>query len=389
MSRSYALPDDDSDSTDALGPLMGARRPKYETLNDVLAPWIEMQPLGEELVIFINVPSILRHLFNDHALARLTRGELNRSPRNLTAELINIGAHYRNYVAKYFQRPSVVIFYYSSVPCAAKVAINPDFKSAMYSRRLEATAYVPVPEYESIRRYVAYNLRLTKVIMQRIPNMHLVDTRTIDPEAWPAALMNEGRVKGAALVVSSFDTDLQYAAGIPGQSLAYDTAVFRANGDHSRLVTADTTIMEFMRASKAKTATDLTLVLAPAHIVYLLALTGDESVSVDGVQKMGVIRSGSFVAKGVASGRLPPDAPSLQALLDEGGLPEGAEDVVRRAWGTLIHHTYVGTVSPAEMALVDQDIVNLSGLGELERVNAEQFNGRLNLEMAFAGEASY
>ena len=375
----------EAEGDSALGPMLGLRRPRFETLHEVLAPWLELQPQGGELFVFVNVTSVLRHLFSEFSVAKLSRGELNRHPRLLAAELVNIASHYRHYAQRFYGLSSTVLLYHSTKKCAAKLAVDEGYKASVYAKRMEAGA---TGEYELLRRYVEFNLGVAKPLFERIPHMHLVDTGEIDPEAWPMALMLEGRVTGPALFLSSYAADLQYALGSPADAgMGHQSAVLHANGDHSRLTDRAGLVAESLRSSK--TGAELAVQLAPEHYLYMLALAGEEDLGVRGVQKTGLAKAAKLIAKAVSAGRLPPDAVSLQALLEDGQIPEGTAPDVERAWRLLVHHDYAATVEPALLSLADAQLVNRSGLGELEKANAQFFDGVLNIEMAFSGETGY
>ena len=371
----------DTDSQTALGPLLGLRRPRYEILHDTLAPFLSSQPSDGDLFLFVNVTNALRQLFSEYAVARLTRGELNRHPRLLAAELLNLAGHYRNYAWKHFERRTTVLLYHSTRPCPAKQTVLPGYKAALYAKRLDQAP----GEFEAVRRYVAFNLTVARQLAEFIPHVHVVDTGETDPEAWPWALLEEGRVAGPMLVLSSWTTDLQYTLASPGGlGSGFGGAVLRAAGDHTRVVTRDGLLEELLR--KSKTCDELVARLAPEHFPYLLALAGDDDLGVPGIPKVGMAKAAKMVADRVAKGLLPADAPGLPQLLEDGRLTEEHHATIQAAWETLVHSYYTARIPPAAMSALDATLVNRSGLGELEAANARFFAGAINLDMLFAGE---
>jgi hypothetical protein len=373
--------DESDDGSSVIGPLIGARRPRYDVLYDVIGDFVARQPIDEDLFIFVDLMSALRHFFSEYSTAQLTRGELNRHPRQLAAELLNIAGHYRNYVWKHHGRRSTVLMYHSTAKCPAKLAVSPDFKANVYAKRIGGAG----PEYDVIRGYVAFNLRIAKQIAERIPHVHVIDTGETDPEAWPWALAREGRVVGSALVLSSWAADYQYALG-PGVDpmSGREWGVLRASGEHSRLVLRDGLVGEVLR--KSKTGEEIASKLAPEHFLYMLALAGDDDLGAPGIPKFGMAKAAKHIAKCVAEGRLPPGSPSLEALLEDGRIPDGQAEAVERCWRLLVHDSYAPTVSQEAMAAIDAQMVNRSGIGELEKANAQYFGGALNLPLLFAGE---
>jgi hypothetical protein len=372
---------DESDGGNAIGPIIGTRRPRYEILHDVLGEWIARQPANEDLYFFVNVGSVLRQLFSEYTVAKLTRGELNRHPRALAAELVNIAGHYRNYAWKHFGRRSTVLMYHSTQKCTAKLEASPDYKANFYAKQLGGAA----PEYDVVRAYTQFNLKVARQVTEFIPHVHIVDTGPVDPEAWPWAVASEGRVNGSAVVLSSWDADLQYALS-PGVDAmtGREWAVLRASGDHSRLIAAETLFHELLR--KTKTAEDVISKLAAGHFPYALALAGDDDLGAAGIPKFGMSRAAKYVGKAAGEGLLAPDAPNLSALL-ESGLSEEQQAVASRCWSLLVHdHYYSQVVQESDLSAIDAQMVNRSGLAELEKANAQYFGGILNLELLFAGE---
>jgi hypothetical protein len=365
----------------AIGPLIGMRRPRYEILHDVLAPFIQSQQPDGELYFFVNIGSVLRQLFSEYTVAKLTRGELNRHPRSLAGELVNIAGHYRNYAYKHFGRRSTVVMYYSSERCPVKLETRPDFKSHFYAKQIGGAA----PEFDVVRTYAQFNLKVAQQVTTFIPHVHLVDTGLVDPEPWPWAVAAEGRVQGSAVVVSSWDTDLQYALSPGSDPLSgREWAVLRASGEHSRLITADSIFSELLR--KSKTGADVAAKLSPGHFPYVLALAGEDDLGASGIPKYGMSRAAKHVAKCAEEGRLSADAPNLEALLESGGLSNENVEIVKRCWKNLVHADYAARITSTEMSAIDAKMVNRSGLAELEKANAQYFGGALNLELLFAGE---
>jgi hypothetical protein len=365
----------------ALGSLIGLRRPRYDVLDEVLAPFLDAQTTGEDLYVFINLNSALRQLFSEYTVAKLTRGELNRHPRVLAAELVNLAGHYRNYAWKMFNKRTTVLLYHSTCRCDRKIAVSADYKERLYAKRLGPVA----DEYEVIRRYVAFNLLIARELFDRVPHMHLVDTGQIDPEAWPETLLAAGRVPGPSLILSSWNCDLAYAARPAEVGSGRGIAVIKAAGDHTRVITHEGVFLEALRGSK--TAEALSSRLDPGHFPYVLTLAGEEDLGVRGIQKVGMSRAAKLVADRVAEGRLPPDAPSLGALLEDGKIAVENHSIVEASWRLLVHTSHAAEVQPAEEASIDAQLVNRSGIGELEQANAKYFHGSpVNLEMCYAGE---
>ena len=365
----------------AIGPLIGMRRPRYEILHDVLGPYIQSQPTDGDMYFFINIGSVLRQLFSEYTVTKLTRGELNRHPRALAGELVNIAGHYRNYAYKHFGRRSTVVMYYSSERCAEKLADCPDFKANFYAKQLGGAA----PEFDVVRAYAQFNLKVAQQVATFIPLVHLVDTGDVDPEPWPWAVASEGRVQGSAVVVSSWDADLQYALSPSCDPMSgREWAVLRASGEHSRLITGNDLFHELLR--KSKTGAELAERLAPGHYPYVLALAGEDDLGVAGIAKYGMSRAAKHVAKCAQEGKLAPDAPNLQALLESGGLSAEDSETVGRSWRNLVHADYAARITPSQMSAIDAKMVNRSGMAELEKANAQYFEGALNLELLFAGE---
>ena len=373
MRNSASKPDD----TGVIGPLIGLRRPRYELLHDILGAFLESQPLNEDVFIFVNLSSALRQLFSEYATAQLTRGELQRHPRVLAAELLNLAGHYRNYIWKHYGRNSTVLMYHSTQRSPSKLAISEDYKAAFYAKRLHGGN----GEHEMLRQYVTFNLNVARQVSEFIPHLHVLDTGTIDPDAWPWLLAAEGRVNGPGIVLSSWDSDLQYTVAPVDSMSGRDWAVLRASGDHSRLIQASSLWSDVLKKTKDTTSP---VILDPNHFLYALALAGSDDLSVPGIPRYGIPRAAKAIAKQVEAGRLPPDSVNLPALLEEAGLSEEASSIATRCWNLLVHDAYSAT--PTEMAAVDAQMVNRSGIGEIEQANARYFSGALSLELLFAGE---
>jgi hypothetical protein len=359
----------------ALGPMIGLRRPNYGVLDEVLGPWAaSWRAPGERLAVFVNLNSALRQLFTEYAAANVTSREMNGSPRALASELFNLAGHYRNYFWKRHGRGADVLLYHSTERCPERVAAWDSYKESLYSKRIDP----PSGPARAMRNYVDFNLRVLQQLLRHAPNAHLVDTGPLDPEAWPGALMADGRVGADALVVSGWFADLQYA-------LAAGVAVLQAKGANSKLVTSAGLLGHALRGSK--TAGDSIAALSPEHFRYVLALAGDGDLGAPGLTKYGPAKAAALVARRVAAGGLPPEHVGIEQLAADGRLDPAGEAQARRAWALLDQETYVGEwATPARMAAVDAQMVNRDG-NALEEADAKYFRGRpLSLDLIFAGE---
>lgn len=367
-----------NDSSSALGPLIGIRRPRYDILDSTLGPFSGRQPKQGDTTIFVNVGSILRQFFSEYSTARLTRSELERNPRTLASELINMAAHYRNYLWKYHGRNTTILMYYSTEYCDFKLGLDPDYKKTFYEKRMPDGS----EDYTSLRRYVEFNLRTATAVAKYIPNLHIVNTGKIDPEAWPWIYADMNPLSdGGAVIISTWNSDIQYLLK-PGD---VEFAYLRAAGDKTALVTYHDLIADSLRSTK--TAEKYSAILKPEHFMYMLALAGDSDLSVAGINKVGLGRAAAIVAKRVEQGFLPANSVNLQSLLEECDLKEDAKEAVSRVWSVLVHDDYAGHVSEDDMLAISEQMVNQSSLGTLEQINSQYFsNVQINVEMIFAGE---
>lgn len=368
-----------------IGPMIGIRRPRYEVLAETLGSFLQNNvPEGGHVSFFINLGSTLRQLFSEYSAEKLTAGETRQHPYVMAAELINLAGHYRHYAWSRYGARSTVAFYHSTVRCQEKIASAGSYKGAYYSKRVD----VPQGPMALVRRYSDTNLKMAQQVLRRIPDMYLVDTGAIDPEAWPWAVMQSGAVSSPSVVISGWESDAQYALAqdmIPEMSM-HPVALLRAQGDGTRIVSRETLVPFLLRDSKQ--GADLASGLSPGHALYMLALSGDKDLGVEGLPKVGPAKAAKLIGAASRSGKLPPDHPSLTSLLEEAGLAGEQGQAASSAWSCLVHADYARAhATPSAMALTMAQLEDLSGLLELERANSKYFSDTpINLDMAFAGE---
>ncbi len=374
---------DDGGLLSPVGPLVGTRRPRYDVLNEELGRFIASNcPKGSDLTFFINIGHALRQFFSAYTTQRLSEYELRHHPRVLAGELINLAAHYRHYAWSRFGVHTTVALYHSTKRCPQRLAALEGYKSTYYSKRVDPN---PPGEYAMVRKYVDQNVEMARLFCRRVPSVYVVDTGELDAEAWPWAMMATDQVRGPAVVVSGWESDAQYALApdlIPEMAMR-PVVVLRASGERTVLVGRETAVDFLLR--KSKTADDLAQGLSPSHALYLIAMSGEADLGVDGVPKVGAAKAAKMIQDAVRSGRLPGGSPSLEALQEETGI---RSDELAGSWRCLVHRDYAREfATPSVMSSIEQQLVDLSGLGELEKVNNEYFaDAPVNLGMLMAGE---
>jgi hypothetical protein len=361
-------------STSAIGSFIGMRRPRYELLDDLLPDIINSSPIGKDIFLFINLNSILKQLYSEYTTAKVSKSELQRNPRMLSAELLNLVGHYRNYIYKYFNRNTSIFLYHSTEYCDDKLLIYPEYKSKFYSKRLSTDA--ELGEFKLIKGYVDYNIKIAQTVCKKIPNLYLVDTGKIDPEAFPAILNLEGRVDGTNIIMSSWYTDLQYA-------IKPNTYVLKANGDHTKLIGFDNLLDEAYKDVKEKNFIELNF--SQDYFPFTLALAGDSDLGSAITPKYGIGKAFKQISKIIANGHID----SIDLFVEECNLSEAQKSIVEINWKLLNHDAYGNEVLIKRqdiLANIDLQLVNLSCISDIEKVNIDYFNGSLNLDMIFAGE---
>jgi len=371
----------DNSGGPVLGPIIGFRRPNYGVLDAVLAPFIQSAAStgAGEVCMMINLGSALRQMYSEYVTERATQGELQQWPYYLAAELVNLAGHYRNYVWSRHNMTTTMVMYHSTKRCADKAVECPDYKAAFYSKRMQPNS----PELEMMRRYVDANLQAAREVVSFIPNMHIIDTGALDPEAWPWQAIHEGRIPNPAIVMSGWDSDLQYALA---ECAGHPVGVLRASGQNTSLVTRGSVVQKMIGGTKSME--EFLHEFAPEHIMYLIALMGEKDLGVEGVRGMGPGRAAKAILGQIRRGKLTGQAPTLRALLEDSFLKSENEADVRRSWGALIHRDYCRVhATPSRMDAIAAQCVDRFQPGAISEANSKFF-GRtpFDVRMATAGE---
>jgi hypothetical protein len=368
-------------SDSIIGTLLGIRSPKYEILDEVLAPFLSNQPAGKELILFINLDSILRHLFSDYTTAKITKSDLNRHPRLLASGILNLAGHYRHYISKYFNRSTTIVFYYSTLLCKSKLEISSTYKQNFYNKRVHNIK----EDYTVLNKYVQFNTNIAKKIAEYIPNLYLVDTYSVDPEVLPQIFFNDKKIFDTTIVISTYLTDYQYILNSENNDFnTQNWAILYPSGDHTKLIENHTLL--YYTLGKSKNKEELINQLTPEHFLYMLPIFGDDNLSVDGFYKYGPVKAFKHILQRYQSGFLPGDYANLRALLEEGKFSDSQKEIIERNWKLLIHSDYSNKIPDSNLQLIDSQLINKSGLSEIEKANSVYFENMLNLNFLYDGE---
>jgi hypothetical protein len=359
--------------------LLGGKRPKYTVLEETLGRYLLNCCVGEEkeVTMFFNLNSLFKLLFNDYAIERLTRGEIKRNPFALAFELLQLCAHYRNYIWKYNIKTSIV-FFYSDEKCIEKTNTYVSYKEKLYNKQLNPL----IAEFELIRNYVKSNILLASRIALRIPNTYFVNTGSIDPEVWPYAFIKEGKVNCTSFIVSLFTSDYQYLT----LDTTYPCCILQPNAQHTKLITKSnfySIILKDIKSLKDK-AHLLNINLIP----YLIALIGSEDFSISGIPKMRIGRAMTKLLGYEERGLIGEGTPSKEILLSL--VEDNYKNIIEINWNTLNYESYYKKITDTEMFKVENQIEDINEPGIIPEVNSKYFcDTPIDTKMIFAGEGQY
>lgn len=190
-----------------------ARQVKFDVLHKLLGPIIRTHQI-QNVNVFINLDDILHKLHNPQIDKDLTVSKSNTIVR-LTADIINLAAHYREYMMREGWNAKVYLYYTSST--------KGPFRNTIY-RTTYRDHFINInsntnQHYAHLNMAIPGVLSLTKSIVQYIEGVYLIDTSFIEPSVAPM-ILNSLYPADFNFIITRDEYDYQYVI-YPGWAIIY------------------------------------------------------------------------------------------------------------------------------------------------------------------------
>jgi hypothetical protein len=337
-------------------------KPKYSVLNDLIGGWM---PSVDIVRIFFDIDAFTAVLFNPRNVDFM-RELMSERKMYAASEIINIAAHYRHYFWSRYNVPTDIIMNYTLEPIDSG---EEGYLKQHYDKRLGIT-----PEYKRLSNYTSGCVRLASKICEFIPNVHVINTKTMDPHTLPNVVMNQitpGDDSSMNLVVSNKKHMIMYG-------LNHNCAVMTYRGDNTQIVTSD---------NMNETVSSKYNIGVPPHFYpIIIAISGDVTVGMKPVRaRYSAIKSMKMIKKMLEDKVITKNTYDIDSFLDRVDVftSEEKERIAKRFEYINIRKS----ASQLDLANIESQIINKYDWDSLLSLNARYFEEYpINLEYTVDGE---
>lgn len=283
---------------DTLESMFNYKKIRYVVLDELLKPYITYESKEINTVNFyIDVYSIIKNLYTPSIMESTTFS--NDTVPTIVSQIINIAAHYRNYIWTRLGKYSNIYFVFSDKKDPFLVNINNEYKGRYYSKYVDVN-----PTFSSMNKVIKKSINLIKLIVDYLPNIYFINSQNIDINVCIYYLMNKSK-KGEKNIILTRDK-VQY------QLVLNEAIVLDLKGNDTKVIDKLTLLDELL----PKKNQDYTINLLPEFYLPILAIAGLKSYSLTGVPKYGNLKTIKLLDNLVIQGKLSNITYTLDGFLE-------------------------------------------------------------------------
>ena len=227
--------------------IINSKKIKYSVLDDILRDYLNFKNhRNKNMNVYIDLETITKQLYTENVLESFNHVK-DKDRLAISAEIINIIAHYRHYFASRKQMYSRFFLFYSNDPSKYHIEINDEYKASFYSKRKTDNT-----SFRIMNNVMNYSMSIVKDIVNYIPNAFLLNTGNMEPTLVPYFIMNESNIvkeEDYNMIISNnpvFKQDLKYNE---------NSIILELRNDKSKIISKENVIEELLSKSK-KTPSD-------------------------------------------------------------------------------------------------------------------------------------
>lgn len=219
---------------EVIEPIINFRKVKYDKLDEMIVPLIKNNTLtGEFVNFYIDLDFVLEKFYDPKVLSCF-KSLKGKELIKMTAEVINIISHYRNYFWSRFKVPTAFILYSFNSPISYNKKINNDkYMVDLYNKKSQDH-----PEYGMVNYVFNVNKKMIENISVYIKNAYYIETFGIDTTVIPYFFINKhGNNSRCNIILTNDKIDYQCA-------MLKNTFILNACGSKSKLISSSDLIEE-------------------------------------------------------------------------------------------------------------------------------------------------
>lgn len=341
-------------SSEMMQIVLNSKKVKYA----VLEPLIEknLPSDTQEVNIFISIETVLKQFYNPK-LNETVNSLDSEDKFLLSSEIINIVAHYRHFFYSRYNMPSNYFLYYSSAKAFYNLTEDSNYRKDYYDKRLSSKS-----EFYTLNKMIKKNLELANILSEYLPNVHIIDTKSLEPSVLPYYIINNNEGVGGLtnLILTNNQLDYQLAN-------LDRTFILNLKMDDSEIISKDGLMAKMLKSSKIKNSTPLD----PNFYTSVLSISGYKPFNIDGLKGYGYTKVISKLEKAVTEGKISNDELSANMLLTCNQLFSDQKqiDVIKKNYKVLSYENLFKNMSPKELHNIDNQINNKSDNMSLLEIN--------------------
>lgn len=242
---------------------------KYEKLDELFGDLLFNIKFSQQVNIVIDLKEVIKKFFRPDLAPNIESNRL--LIEELSADIINIISHYRNYFYKK-NKYTTFFFLYSYNECEEFKKIFPNYKKEYYEKYFNSS-----DNSEKIA-LVKKAIQVSEKVINKIPNAYFVDTSNYDEFLYVRFIIENSKESDLNILLSN-DT-------IFYQLLNSHTVLLNIKGIKSSLVKNNNAI-----SILTKKETNLTSAILP----LLIALSGNEKYSIEGLPHVALIKATKII----------------------------------------------------------------------------------------------
>lgn len=266
--------------------ILNMKKVRWEYMDVKLKDFKKSIPEESTINFFIDVPATIKQLYNPEIIKGIS-GIVNKHEKYVISALIlNMIGHYREYFINNFRCFTNVFFMYNSkIDKYIKDNVDPDYRKTYYEKRF----LLENPVYSDLNCLLRDNYKRIATIIDYIPHAYFIDSKDCDYRSIFPYIMDLPEFRNNFNIILTTDT-LMYQNTLVGS-----TIVLEPRAEKTRVIKPDYIIKLIGGKSKILEKNPEYVTIQPENIILLNALVNHKSLDTTGIRNFGYCRAIKFL----------------------------------------------------------------------------------------------
>lgn len=276
--------------------VLNESKPKYEILDGMFAPLVSSVKFSNEIAFIIDLKDVLRKFFIPTSVVS---AGLKDAALEISADIVNTVAHFRNYFMKTYGVRSKIYVLYSESECKNILLDSPFYKKDYYKSRFHD------PDNAEKINIVQKAVSVVSKVLSNVPNTLYIDTSEFDELVYIKSII-QNTPKDRLVILQTNDPILY-------QVLSDNVFALTIAGVRSTLLKSENIFNNILKDNESK--------LSSKMIPLVYSIAGYKRYNVPNIPKFGLLRAITNIENMMDAGRLI-DCESINIPIDKDDLSE-------------------------------------------------------------------